>query len=101
MWTPYLLYNENLALGDPHSVYHIITTFVCILASPSFFLHGGQILGPFVYNIMMTLRLASLSYFLNGGHKCDLPVYHIMTTLAVPLFSSFSMEHMNVDPEFI
>jgi hypothetical protein len=49
----------------------------------------------------MTLRLASLSYFLNGGHKCDLPVYHILTTLALAFFSSFSIEHMSVDPLFI
>ncbi len=39
------------------------------------------------------LTLASLSYFLNGGHKAYLPVYHILTTLALPLFSSFSIEH--------
>ncbi len=61
----------------------------------------GQNVGPLVYCIMMTLRLASLSYFLNGEYKFYLPVYHILTTLALALFSSFSIEHMSVDPLFI
>jgi hypothetical protein len=62
----------TLSLVTPPSVYYIMTTFICILASSSSFLHGGQKCGPPVLSPYDNLRLAS-TYFLHGGQKCGPP----------------------------